>query len=230
VSSLKEKANKTIALLRAKNLDICPVTIKGISISSNWWGKAWNRNLESYADLKNRIGRGKSYVRANAVVHLEINKGQVIAMVQGSRNTPYNVTIGIDRLDLVVWKEIVKKCKGKLNQIDKLLAGKFPIEIAEEFTNQENGLFPKPSQIFFKCSCPDSAYMCKHIAATLYGVGARLDTNPELLFELRNVDISELISQVIKSKSEDFIMRASKNGKRVIKDKSILKIFEVDLD
>jgi uncharacterized Zn finger protein len=29
--------------------------------------------------------------------------------------------------------------------------------------------------------------MCKHVAAVLYGIGARIDERPELLFLLRSV-------------------------------------------
>ncbi|MBI4600959.1 MAG: hypothetical protein HY721_03275, partial [Planctomycetes bacterium] len=35
----------------------------------------------------------------------------------------------------------------------------------------------------------------KHVAAVLYGVGARLDTRPELLFVLRGVNHTELITE-----------------------------------
>jgi uncharacterized Zn finger protein len=38
--------------------------------------------------------------------------------------------------------------------------------------------------------------MCKHVAAVFYGVGARLDQKPELLFLLRAVDAAELVAGV----------------------------------
>ena len=35
--------------------------------------------------------------------------------------------------------------------------------------------------------------MCKHVAATLYGVGVRLDSAPELFFTLRGVEHEEIL-------------------------------------
>ena len=57
-----------------------------------------------------------------------------------------------------------------------------------------DGLFPTPQEISLGCSCPDGARMCKHVAAVLYGVGARLDHQPELLFTLRAVEPAQLLA------------------------------------
>jgi len=59
---------------------------------------------------------------------------------------------------------------------------------------EKAGMFPSPKDISFTCSCPDWASMCKHVAAVLYGIGARLDHRPELLFTLRKVDQQGLIA------------------------------------
>ncbi|MFZ7131791.1 MAG: hypothetical protein ACOWWR_05485 [Eubacteriales bacterium] len=95
VSKKKENARKSIEKLKKTNPDITPIVIEGKSIATTWWGKSWNKNLESYADYSNRIGRGRSYVRQGAVLHLKIEKGKIIALVQGSRSKPYSIEIYI---------------------------------------------------------------------------------------------------------------------------------------
>ena len=154
--------------------------IEGTAIARTWWGKAWNKNLESYADYHNRIGRGRSYVRHGAVLDLQIGSGLVESLVQGSRSRPYSVTIRIKAMGKKNWEEIKTASQGKLDSLQELLAGKFPKGLGEIFTTQGKGLFPSPKEIDFDCSCPDWASMCKHVAATLYGIGARLDQDPEL--------------------------------------------------
>ncbi|MFH0736332.1 MAG: SWIM zinc finger family protein [bacterium] len=226
----KAKALKNIAKFTKKNPNLCPVILESTTIAKNWWGKAWNKNLESYADYSNRIGRGRSYVRTNMVIHLQINKNEIFSLVQGSASIPYSVKINIDPLNRKIWQNIVQECQGKIEELDELFAGNFPKLLAETFIKQKTGLFPSPSEIGFYCSCPDGAYMCKHVAATLYGVGARLDVNPALFFELRDVNIGDLITEVIRSKTDELIKKASKKGKRVIDDTNISAIFGIEME
>ena len=60
-------------------------------------------------------------------------------------------------------------------------------------TNPENITVFK-CEITLDCDCPDGAVCCKHVAAVLYGIGARLDAEPELFFTLRGVDPQSIIS------------------------------------
>ncbi|MFZ1985835.1 MAG: hypothetical protein WAU91_15570, partial [Desulfatitalea sp.] len=105
--ALKEaKAARKLKKLQKKNPNIRPVILKGNAIAQSWWGKAWCRNLEGYADFSNRIGRGRSYVRHGAVLDLQIKPGQIEALVQGSREKPYEVHINIDKLSPTTWRHI----------------------------------------------------------------------------------------------------------------------------
>jgi len=176
----KAKANKSLEKLKKKNPDIEPAIIEGRTLAKNWWGKSWNKNLESYADYSNRIARGKSYVQNNAVLDLKISKGIALAKVQGSRAKPYDVEITIDALDNKRWEQIVELCNRRIDSLEQLIEGKFPKELEIIFTDKKYGMFPSPQEIHFTCSCPDWAYMCKHVAAVLYGIGARLDKDPML--------------------------------------------------
>jgi uncharacterized Zn finger protein len=230
VGEKRAKAEKSLAKLKKKNPSIKPVIIQGIAISSSWWGKSWNKNLEGYADYSNRISRGRSYVRTGAVLDLRILPGEITALVQGTRSNPYSVTIKIKEIPPAAWKDLKKGCAGKLDSLPGLLAGKFPRALGELFTERGKGLFPSPREIDFSCSCPDHAFMCKHVAAALYGAGARLDTEPGLFFTLRKVKIEDLVSETVQSKSRELLDKAKKKSSRVMEDSDLSAIFGIQLD
>ncbi|MCP4150626.1 MAG: hypothetical protein GY757_22965 [bacterium] len=226
----KAKAEKKLAQLKKKNPHIKPVILEGTAIAASWWGKSWNRNLEGYADFSNRISRGRSYVRSGAVLDLQIKPGSVQALVQGTRAKPYSVKVEIAPIPKPDWEFLKKESGGKLDSLQELLAGKFPKALGELFTAPGKGLFPSPKEIDFSCSCPDYAFMCKHVAAALYGIGARLDDEPELFFTLRNVEIKDLVSQALQGKSRELLARAEKKTSRVIADADLSAMFGIQLD
>ncbi|MFZ3172641.1 MAG: SWIM zinc finger family protein [Carboxydocellales bacterium] len=230
VAEKKQQAQKSIEKLKKKNPDIAPVIISGRKLARTWWGKSWNDNLERYSDYANRIGRGRSYVRHGAVLDLQITPGNISALVQGSGRKPYQVNITIQPLLKGVWEAITQACAGKIDSLPELIEGKFPKALAELFMVQGKGLFPAPKEISMKCSCPDWANMCKHVAAVLYGVGARLDENPELFFVLRNVKIEDLISETINQKSRTLLEKSNTKSGRVIDDTDISSMFGIELE
>lgn len=193
VAQRKAKAAKEIARRCKKGLKACPVEIAGKHIASTFWGKAWCDNLEAYSDFENRMPRGRTYVRNGSVVHLQIEPGRVTAVVAGSEI--YDVEIKIAVLPKAMWKCVKSQCGGKIGSVVELLQGRLSQHVMDAVVERERGLFPKPGEIEMRCSCPDWAGMCKHVAAVLYGVGARLDAQPELLFCLRKVDHLELIAE-----------------------------------
>jgi len=210
VAEKKAKAAQKLKKLQKKMPGIRPVVIEGKSLARNWWGKSWNKNLERYADYSNRIGRGRSYVRHGAVLDLQIKTGRITALVQGSAAQPYKVVIKIEAVKPAAWQAIKRRCGGQLKSMQDLLAGKFPKALGEIFFHKDKGLFPSPQAIKFDCSCPDWASMCKHVAATLYGVGARLDQEPALFFKLRGADTADLIAQAVRDKTGDLLVRVKK--------------------
>lgn len=227
VQEKKDKANRAIVALKKKNPDIEPIIIEGNVLAKSWWGKSWNKNLENYADYSNRIGRGRSYVRHNSVLDLKIIQGNVLALVQGSGRKPYSVTVKIDALKKEMLKKVMELCNNKISSLEELLEGKFPKDLELLFKEEKHGLFPSPREIHFYCSCPDSAYMCKHVAAVLYGIGARFDSDPMLFFTLRNIEASVLIKKSIEAKLDSMLKNAGKKSKRAIDEKSIYDIFGV---
>jgi uncharacterized Zn finger protein len=192
VKELKAKADKFVAKLKQKAA-IFPVQLEGKQIATTFWGKSWCQNLESYQDYANRLDRGRSYVRHGAVVDLQIKRGQINAQVIGSK--PYKIEIQIAALPEERWAALCKECSGKVGSLMELLQGKLSKDVMSVLCQRPNGIFPTPKEIEFSCSCPDFASMCKHIAATLYGVGHRLDQDPSLFFLLRSVDEKELLGK-----------------------------------
>ena len=195
VAQRRAQAAKEVARRTQKGQAVSPVKIEGKAIASTFWGKAWCMNLEGYSDFANRLPRGRTYVRNGLVVDLKIAKGKITALVSGSEL--YEIAIDIAALPKKQWQALKEQCAGKIGTLVELLQGKLSKAVMETVTDREQGLFPKPKEIEMQCSCPDYAEMCKHIAATMYGVGNRLDSSPELLFTLRCVDHPELIEQAI---------------------------------
>jgi uncharacterized Zn finger protein len=230
VAKKRAKAAKKLKQLQKSNPVVRPVVIEGSAIARTWWGKSWNRNLERYADYENRIGRGRSYVRHGAVLDLQVRAGEATALVQGSRSQPYSVKIRIKELAASRWNNIKSTCAGKLASLPELLAGQFPRALGEIFMEEGKGLFPAPTEIRFSCSCPDWASMCKHVAAALYGIGARLDNDPGLFFKLRGVHVQELISAAVTDKTKDLLKKAEKKSRRVLEDANLSEIFGIDLE
>jgi len=230
VAEKRAKAARKLKQLTKKNPAIQPIVLEGSAIAKTWWGKSWNLNLERYADYNNRIGRGRSYVRHGAVLDLQISAGQVKSLVQGSRTKPYSVTIKIKGITKEIWKNMKAACAGKLDSLPELLSGKFPKALGEVFTAQGRGLFPSPQEIDFDCSCPDWAYMCKHVAATLYGIGTRLDDEAALFFKLRKVKIDDLIQQALKDQSYKLLEKAEKMSSGKIAESDLSGMFGIDME
>jgi uncharacterized Zn finger protein len=221
----RAKAAKATQRLAKKGLALQPVRIEGQKIAKTFWGKSWCVNLESYSDYANRLPRGRTYVRNGSVCHLEIDSGTIRAKVAGSRL--YDVTISIQALRPEEWAGIKKRSAGEIRSLLDLLSGKLSKEVMAIVTDREHGLFPRPKEIRLECSCPDWADMCKHVAAVLYGVGARLDERPELLFTLRGVRHEELISASV----EEAVESAVRGGRgRRLAASDVAEVFGVEMD
>ncbi|MEA2102559.1 MAG: helix-turn-helix domain-containing protein [Thermodesulfobacteriota bacterium] len=224
VADRRKNALKKMEKLRKKGIDIYPVQIEGRKIARTFWGKAWCDHLESFSDYANRLPRGRTYVRNGSVCHLEIAKGEVNAMVSGSEL--YTVKVAIKTLPQKKWKAVKDRCAGQIGSLLDLLQGRLSKEVMSVVTDCNKGLFPLPGEISLKCSCPDRAVMCKHVAAVLYGVGARLDENPELLFLLRGVDHEELISAEVGMATA---AAGTKGGRRRIADDALADVFGIEM-
>ncbi len=227
VGSKKRKAENQIKKLQKKGLKIDPVKIEGRKIAKTFWGKSWCDNLLSYSDYSNRLPRGSAYVKNGFVLDLQISEGKISALVAGTGSTPYKIEIKIEKLSDKKWKDLKKKCSGKIESLIELLQGKLSDKVLEIIIDKKSGLFPSPKEIKLDCSCPDWATMCKHVAAALYAVGARLDESPELFFVLRGVDYNELVENIDAAK---VIGETIEKGKdKNVGDMDIADVFGIEL-
>jgi uncharacterized Zn finger protein len=223
VAERRHQADMLAQEAESNGTTFAPVEIAGRKIATTFWGKAWCDGLESHSDYANRLPRGRTYVRNGSVFDLLVEAGRVAAQVSGSEI--YNVNIEIKPISKRRWTEIKKLCAGQIGSLVELLRGSISTGVMGIVTNPEHGLFPKPKEISLNCSCPDWAVMCKHVAAALYGVGARLDHSPELLFTLRGVDAAELVEVATSQPAS-----TSPERSKTLDASELSSVFDIDLD
>ncbi|MEE9369065.1 MAG: helix-turn-helix domain-containing protein [Pontiella sp.] len=227
VAERRRRAAKKIQQLQKDGDELQPIEpFKTRGIATSFWGRAWCRHLEQFSDYSNRLPRGRSYVRNGSVCHLAIEPETAKAMVSGSEM--YELSIHIDPLCPTTWSNIKNECKGKIGSLIELLQGRISDEIMTVVTDREKGLFPHPNEIRFNCNCPDWADMCKHVAASMYGIGVRLDTEPELLFKLRGVNHEELIA--VDTAIVDLTAGKRSRRRRTLQSESVASVFGIDLN
>lgn len=220
MGEISEMASQSSAKISKKGREPHPITITGRTIARSWWGKAWCANLEGCADFSNRLSRGKSYVRAGAIIDIQIDRGSISALVQGSRKKPYEVDIDVLPIPPSRAKKILESCSSRASTLEALASGDIPEDMKEMFTSKD-GIFPSPREIKLYCSCPDWAAMCKHVAAVLYGVGALFDEEPLSFFELRGIDTADLIMKGAVSKVERMLANADAPSPRIIPEAAL---------
>ncbi len=218
------RAARKLAQLRRRGYDPKPIENVGRHIASTFWGKAWCGHLESYADFASRLPRGRAYVRNGSVIDLQISTGELRALVSGSEI--YEARVRVEPLAPARWKRVRRECAGQIGTIVELLSGKLSSAVMEVLCHREKGLFPGAREIQMSCSCPDGAWLCKHLAAVLYGVGARLDEAPELLFTLRGVDGGELVVEAGRARG----LATAKNADGALGRENLAEIFGIELE
>ena len=222
VSERKARAQAEAKKLAKKGEALEPVAIEGRTVARTFWGKAWCGHLESYSDYANRLPRGRNYLTNGFVLDLKVAAGKITALVSGSEL--YTIEIAVTRLEAGRWKKLKGACAGRIDSLVELLQGRLADDVMREVCHRETGLFPAPREIRLACSCPDSAALCKHLAAALYGLGARLDARPELLFVLRGVDHLELVAGAASAAP-----RVSDAGAERLEEPDLGELFGIEL-
>ena len=220
VAEKRRQAERKLAKLKKQGRTVAPVRIEGRTITKSFWGKSWCVNLERYSDYENRLPRGRTYVRNGSVIDLQIAKGEISAMVAGSEL--YQIKIAVAPVTRARWKSICRDCAGTVDSLVELLQGRLAKGVMDRVCREGDGLFPSPTEIKLSCSCPDWADMCKHVAAALYGVGARLDEKPQLLFVLRDVDETEMLAS---AGQDSPLTRAAPSAAKVLDESDVAALF-----
>lgn len=218
VADQRKKAEREIKKLKRIGFQPHPVPAFKGKIAESFWGSRWCDNLEKFEDMNYRAERGRRYVRAGCVCHLDMGPGRITAFVSGSEL--YFVEISVAAMDKKLWRDLCQKCSWEISSMADLYKGEIPARAIALLTDPDNGILPSVEDVNFACSCPDWSDMCKHSAATLYAVGRKLDEHPELLFKLRGVDPTDLVQFQIKI-PENLTTIPSSNLKA---------IFGIDLD
>jgi uncharacterized Zn finger protein len=226
--SAAERRRRIAAALRdleRRGIQPAPIAIEGRDIATTFWGRAWCRHVEGLADLATRLPRGRSYVRSGAVVDLRIEPGAVHARVCGTEL--YDATVRIRRLPHARWAAVRRAATGQIANLVDLLAGELPEAVLQVLSDRDHGVLPRRGEIELECTCPDHARLCKHLAAVLYGIGARLDREPELLFVLRGVDPAELVAAAGAAASR---VASSAPGEAALPREALGEIFGIELE
>jgi uncharacterized Zn finger protein len=225
VAKRREQAARLVAKLKLAGETLSPITAARGSIAKTYWGRAWCQNLERYSDYSSRLPRGRTYLRNGSVIDLKIEAGEVAAQVMGS--SLYQIKVKISAVPAAHWQSLSRDCAQSIDSWVELLQGQLSTAVMERIARPGAGLFPSPKEITFSCSCPDAAAMCKHVAATLYGIGARLDAEPELLFRLRKVDAKELVARA--GEGGVPIQQQQPAASRVLDSSKLAAVFGLDL-
>ncbi|MDR2454987.1 MAG: hypothetical protein LBE49_00110, partial [Deltaproteobacteria bacterium] len=217
----RPKANKQKYARSHPNLK--PVSVEGRAIASSFWGQSWCRHFEAMADFDNRLPRGRTYCRNGSILHLEVSAGAAGAVVAGSDF--YDVIMNVKPLPPGRWEAIKRACQGSIATVIDLLKGRLSPDVMKVICDPQAGMFPLRDEISWKCSCPDWASLCKHVASVFYGIGHRLDSEPDLIFTLRGVDPSELIAS-----TADSLLSVSGDGAEDVLAGDLSAIFGIEVE
>lgn len=225
VGEIKAGAEAQKEKLRKKGIEINPIEPIGRDFGKSWWSKEWVKTIEGYQAIENRLQRGKKYAKHHCVIDLDIDVCEIKSKVSASNRGYYDIVIKMDKLAEKNKDLIIKSCENNIDNIDDLINGKFNDNLRDVIC-QDNNLFPKYGEFKQSCNCPDSARLCKHIAATMYAIAFKFDQDPLLFFKLRDIDIKNILEISIQNK-KDMLNKTSDKSTRIIKDSELDGLFDL---
>lgn len=207
------------------------MTNETLQASREWWSQRWLDLLDSYR-FKKRLERGRNYARQGNVLSIEFKGAKVLARVQGSEPEPYKVSLSLDPFSEEQWGYVIETMSQKSIFAAKLLAGEMPQNMEDVFTSNGLSLFPFTlSDVHSKCSCPDKANPCKHVAAVYYQLGDRFSEDPFVLFQLRGRTKEQIISDLRQLRSNVKTLHATSiDESSEVQESTQEKQFSVKMD
>lgn len=212
VSDLESRAECLLQELRAQGDVLHPVKSKSKNLAKSFWGKAWMKSLQYCEQQGMRLAGGRTYLRHGCVLDVQVEPGLIRSRVLGE--FLYDVEIRTKTLDGERMRALSDCCVGNVASWVDLLQGQMNDELMGILSSEESGIFPLPNEWLFSCNCADYADVCKHVAATLYAFGVMIDSEPELLFTLRNISANDLLPHQIDVASidDDSRLRVDRNA------------------
>jgi len=180
---------------REKHEEVMQIKKDLINYAKASWGKKWIHSILKIG-RPYRMRRAMRYAEdEERISNLVIKKGEIFSLVQGTAPTPYRVRIFFKTISEKAWNEIGKEISNNLLNLINLLEGKLSDDIIDIFERKNYSLFYDISEgLNARCSCPDQAIPCKHIAATILYVSRVVDYNPLILLKLKGKKKKELLS------------------------------------
>ena len=221
---MKARASMAAAAKKGEAYEPAIPHARSRTLCSTWWGSSWCDNLERYPEYSNRLIKGKRYLSYGAVLDLKIRGGLVTARIQGSGAQPYDVMVKFRPVSQEKAEEVLSRCGSRIENLDTLISGEFPEDMKAYFSAR-GGLFPTPKDISFHCSCAGEDSLCPHVAASLYGIGLRLDENPFYFFYLRGLNVDDFIDSAVQDRVESMLWHKGVQSPRIMEEKDIYEVF-----
>ena len=198
------------------------------AITYTWWGKSWSTNINNFSDFPQRLTRGRNYLREGKVHDIEIEGNCVSAVVDGEYCPQYKVSITFKPIPL----KSIEYWNKQIETLKTIGEGEVPREYENTFSTKKGGILPKYKDAIMQCECPDNGYTCKHKIALLAALGAIIDREPLILFQLRGVDTDTLLHKAKDNNVHEISVLGKwvKNKKAKEQKQNIYKIRQYDLN
>ncbi len=167
---------------------------KMMHFGRTWWGQQWLAALDDI-DFSNRLPRGRRYAGNGSVRSIAIDDTAVTAHVKGSRPSPYRVEVALTSYSESQRQFVLEVVESSPVLLSRLLNRQLPAPVLTLLEERGIRLFPGSWQdMTARCSCPDVALPCKHIAAVIYLIANEIDKDPFLVFALHGLDLPRALA------------------------------------
>lgn len=169
------------------------------------WGQRFLQALEQGLEPK-RLARGRQYSASHRVPdwawtggHLRFSgKNRGTAYYGMNEPIRFEGHIEISPLPGCLWQAVIPELGNQAGFIARLLLNEIPDSLESHLQARGHSLIPGRygEDLQATCSCPETESPCRHVAAVLVALAARIDQTPLLLFELRGLNRATLAARL----------------------------------